>query len=118
MRKINPDDLWLAPWCETPRDNKWYRYYPGDICKIDPFSKSKPANKIRGRECEILWIAHKLEKVGIKYLDTGKEGLAIAHDLIVIKRRAVDFTKYRETGEHSLTDHGIQPSAVKPHWQH
>lgn len=119
MRKTNPRDLWLVPWVETIywRDNKWYRYYSGDICKYDPKSKSKQADKVRDREVEILWIACKLEKVAIRFLDTGKEGRAEISDLVVVRRKAVDFTKYRESGEYCLTDQGEKPLSVDPHWQ-
>lgn len=116
MRKVDPNGLWLAEWSEAIYwgDGKRYRYYPGDICQYNPKSKAKEAEKFRGREVEILWMAHKLDKVAIKFLDTGKEGRAYLWDLLVIKRKAVDFTKYRETGEHRSLENssGVKPSPI------
>lgn len=122
MRKTNLNDLWLAEWSEAIYwgDGKRYRYYPGDICQYNPKSKAKEADKFRGREVEILWMAHKLDKVAIRFLDTGKEGRAYLWDLLVIKRKAVDFIKYKETGEHrSVQDgDGVKPLSITPDQQY
>ena len=121
MRKTDPEQLWLAEWTEATywRDGKRYRYYPGDVCRYDPKSKAKEAEKFRDREVEILWMAHKLDKVAIKFLDTGKEGRAYLWDLLVIKRKAVDFIKYKETGEHRSLEDGpeVSPLPITPNQQ-
>lgn len=77
------------PWVMYQRKNdpKWYRLWLGSKAIVDPASKAKGTEKVRGRECVVLWIGDVHSgKVGIRYLDSGCYGKKLPCDLIPLAK--------------------------------
>lgn len=85
-------------WVEYLRkgDPKWYKLFPGSTAIVDPSSKAKGTEKVRGRKCLVLWIGgHRSGKCGIKYLDSGRYGEREVGDLIPLLSEPINMEVYR-----------------------
>lgn len=68
---------------QRSKDPNYYVLYVGDKATVDPQGKSKEAEKIRGRVCQLLSVeVNTLGKVNVRYLDNGRLGRVQIHDLI------------------------------------
>jgi len=92
-------------WVQYHRGEKTYKLFEGDICTVDPLSKSKEAEKIRGSKCKVLYLASVASSDGkavIQYLDSNRKGRRHCFDLIPDAREPVSFNAYR--AENALDD--------------
>lgn len=87
-----PEDGWVE--YKRKNDPKWYKLWPGSKAIVDPQSKAKGTEKVRGRKCVVLWMGGYGE-AGIKYLDSGRYGERGIHDLIPILSEPIDMEIYR-----------------------
>lgn len=94
----NFEDMHTESWVKYMRKNdpKWYQLFPGSRAIVDPVSKAKGTEKVRGRECIVLWIGgiHS-NKVGIRYLDSDRYGERYPQDLIPLPTKPIDLSEYR-----------------------
>jgi hypothetical protein len=76
------------------KDPKWYNLWAGSTAIVDPVSKAKGIEKVRGRRCLVLWL-DAFGHAGIKYLDSGRYGERQIHDLIPLLSEPIDIEVYR-----------------------
>ena len=76
------DELWLQPWVKywRKKEKEWFLLKPQMKAIVNPISKAKSQEKVRGRKCVVLWIAGSTDKVAVLFLlhphiDTGLLGL-------------------------------------------
>lgn len=91
----NFKDTPTSPWCIYEKHGKQYKLFPGDTAIVDPCSKAKGTEKLRGRHCLVLWLGYQDGKVGIKYLDSGRYGERKVHDLIPLPRKPIDILTFK-----------------------
>lgn len=85
FRQYPCDNLKGSDWVCYQRKGDPYHYvlYPGDTAIVDPQGKSRRAESHRGRVCQVLSTMVNMNgTLKVKYLDTGKTGRVLAHDLI------------------------------------
>lgn len=75
-------------------DPKWYKLWPGSTAIVDPQSKAKGTEKVRGRKCMVLWM--NINAIaGIRYLDSGRYGERSIPDLIPVPSEPINMEVYR-----------------------
>ena len=64
-------------------NGKFYKFYPGDLCVVEPVNPSK--KKHRGRTGHLIGKVNVRGKVGIRFVDTGRVGYVDVVDLVPYK---------------------------------
>jgi hypothetical protein len=87
-------------WVKYQRDgdSTWHILFSGYEAIVDPMSKAKKHDDVRGRHCRVLWIGEftHMGKVVIEYLDSGKRGERSVYDLIPIPPKPVNLAEHRQ----------------------
>lgn len=96
MSEAYPQD-----WVIYYREGKQYKLFPGELCLVDPASKSREAESVRNKYCRVTAILSN-GKVRVRYLESNRCGKRWTWDLIP-QRRVIDINSKAKSNQSNMS---------------